>query len=153
MYVLHQHAFTPQYHSADFIQATASITIACDIITFLIPIPLFVRLQMDTRHKINLIILFAAGNFTVACSIIRMLQIKQVQKDGNNSMLLLWGSVEMNIGVRILTANTAFPTMANRPYPDCAHLSSRIEDTVQASKRIIKGLYKRYPAKPSRLNA
>jgi hypothetical protein len=54
---------------------------------------------MDTRHKVNLIILFAAGNFTVACSIIRMLQIKQVQKDGNNSMLLLWGSVEMNIGV------------------------------------------------------
>jgi hypothetical protein len=67
--------------------------------TFLIPIPLFIRLQMDTRHKVNLIILFAAGNFTVACSIIRMLQIKQVQKDGNNSMLLLWGSVEMNIGV------------------------------------------------------
>jgi hypothetical protein len=84
---------------ADILQATASITIACDIITFLIPIPLFIRLQMDTRHKVNLIILFAAGNFTVACSIIRMLQIKQVQKDGNNSMLLLWGSVEMNIGV------------------------------------------------------
>jgi hypothetical protein len=107
---------------------------------------------MDTRHEINLIILFAAGNLTVACSIIRMLQIKQVQKDGNNSMLLLWGSVEMNIGVRILAANTAFPTMANRLYSDCAHLSSRIEDTVQVPQRIIKGLYKRYPAEPNRLN-
>jgi hypothetical protein len=79
----------------------------CDIITFLIPIPLFIRLQMDTRHKVNLIILFAAGNFTVACSIIRMLQIKQVQKDGNNSMLLLWGSVEMNIGVSLLSRYTS----------------------------------------------
>lgn len=89
--------------SADSFQATASITIACDIITFLIPIPLFIRLQMDTRHKIALIILFAAGDFTVACSIIRMLQIKQVQHDGNNSMLLLWGSVEMNIGVSLFS--------------------------------------------------
>lgn len=93
--------------NANILQATASITIVCDITTFLIPIPLFIRLQMDTRHKVNLIILFAAGNFTVACSIIRMLQIKQVQKDGNNSMLLLWGSVEMNIGVSLLSRYTS----------------------------------------------
>lgn len=60
---------------------------------------MFVQLRMGSRDKFTLIILFAAGNFTVACSIIRMLQIKQVQKDGNNSMLLLWGAIEMNIGV------------------------------------------------------
>jgi len=54
---------------------------------------------MGSRDKFTLIILFAAGNFTVACSIIRMLQIKQVQKDGNNSMLLLWGAIEMSVGV------------------------------------------------------
>jgi len=54
---------------------------------------------MGVRTKMGLIFLFAAGNMTVACSIIRMLQIKQVQKDGNNSMLLFWGSIEMNIGV------------------------------------------------------
>ena len=62
---------------------------------------------MDPRHQVNLIILFAAGNFTVACSIIRMLQIEQVQKDGNNSMLLLRGSVEMNIGVSLLSRYTS----------------------------------------------
>jgi hypothetical protein len=65
---------------------------------------------MDVRHKVGLIFLFAAGNFTVACSIRRMLQIRQVQKDGNNSMLLLWGSIEMNIGVSYFSSLSMLQT-------------------------------------------
>jgi hypothetical protein len=86
---------------ADLNQATAAITIVCDIITFLIPIPLFANLHMDWRRKLSLIIVFLLGLFTVVCSVMRMIQIKQIAKDGNNSTLLLWGAAEMNVGVSL----------------------------------------------------
>lgn len=54
---------------------------------------------MVLRQKIVLIALFMAGMSTVAFSVLRAVQIEQIQKDGNNSMLLMWGSVEMNVGV------------------------------------------------------
>lgn len=54
---------------------------------------------MDLRKRLSLIIVFLLGLFTVVCSVMRMIQIRQVAKDGNNSSLLLWGAVEMNVGV------------------------------------------------------
>jgi len=79
--------------------ATAAITIVCDITIFLLPIPLFANLQVGIRRKISLIVVFILGIFTTLCSIMRMVQIRQVAKDGNNSTLVLWGTVEMNVGV------------------------------------------------------
>lgn len=79
--------------------ATAAITILCDITIFLLPVFLFAKLQIDIRRKISLIVVFVLGIFTTLCSIMRMLQIQQVAKDGNNSSLVLWGTAEMNVGV------------------------------------------------------
>lgn len=82
--------------------ATAAITIFCDVVTFLLPVPLFARLQIDRRRKLGLIFLFVLGLFTTICSVMRMVQIKQIAKDGNNSTLVLWGTAELNVGVRPL---------------------------------------------------
>lgn len=80
--------------------ATAAITIVCDITIFLLPVPLFAGLHIDIRKKISLIFVFVLGIFTTLCSVMRMVQIQQVAKDGNNSSLVLWGTAEMNVGVR-----------------------------------------------------
>lgn len=90
----------PHAAGTDTRKGTATVTIACDAVAFvLIPIWIFLPLQMKRQNKILLIVLFVLGFSTVAFSILRAVQIGQVQKDGNNSMLLMWGSVEMNVGV------------------------------------------------------
>lgn len=79
--------------------ATAAVTIACDIIVFTLPVPIFWSLQMSTRRKIGLMILFLLGLFTTVCSVVRMIQIKQVKETGDNSNLVLYGTIELNVGV------------------------------------------------------
>ena len=78
---------------------TAAITIVCDVVTFFLPVPMLARLQMDRRRKVGIILVFTLGLFTTVCSVMRMLQIKQIAKDGNNSTLVLWGTAELNVDV------------------------------------------------------
>ncbi|OQN97273.1 hypothetical protein B0A48_16815 [Cryoendolithus antarcticus] len=89
--------------------ATAAITIACDIIIFLLPVPVFAKLQIDRRRKLGLIFLFVLGLFTTICSVMRMLQIRQVAKDGNNSTLVIWGTAEINVGIILTCLPTLVP--------------------------------------------
>lgn len=79
--------------------ATATITIACDMVTFLLPVPLFFGLQISLRRKVALSVLFVLGFFTTACSIMRMVQIWEIRRTGDNSSLVLWATAEMNVGV------------------------------------------------------
>lgn len=34
----------------------------------------------------------------------RMVQIITIAKNGNSTMLVLWGTIEMNVGVRLISA-------------------------------------------------
>lgn len=77
----------------------AAITIVCDIVIFLLPIPLLMRVQINIRRKIGLIAIFMLGLFTTVCSVMRMVQIITIAKTGNSTMLVLWGTIEMNVGV------------------------------------------------------
>lgn len=77
----------------------AAITIFCDIVIFLMPIPLLMKVQINLRRKFGLIGIFALGLFTTVCSIMRMVQIITIAKNGNSTMLVLWGTIEMNVGV------------------------------------------------------
>lgn len=77
----------------------AAITIFCDVVIFLMPIPLLMKLQINLRRKMGLIGIFALGLFTTVCSVMRMVQIITIAKNGNSTMLVLWGTIEMNVGV------------------------------------------------------
>ena len=79
--------------------ALAAVTIFFDCVIFLLPIPLLVRVQISRRRKVGLIGVFVLGLFTTVCSILRMVQIKTIAKNGNSTMLVLWGTIEMNVGV------------------------------------------------------
>ena len=77
----------------------AAISIFCDLIIFLMPIPLLARLQINTRRKVALITIFMLGLFTTICSIMRTVQISVIAKTQDSTMLVLWGTIEMNVGV------------------------------------------------------
>jgi hypothetical protein len=78
----------------------AVVTIVSDIVVAIIPIPLLLKLNVSTKKKVGLIGIFLLGLFTTVCSIMRYLQIDRIQNgDGNSTMLVLWGTIEFNVGV------------------------------------------------------
>ena len=81
--------------------AFSALTILYDCVIFLLPIPLLARIQISRRPKIGLIGMFALGLFTTICSVQRMLQIKSTTTNGDSTRLVIWGIVEMNIGVSL----------------------------------------------------
>ncbi|KAH8688837.1 integral membrane protein [Talaromyces proteolyticus] len=77
----------------------AGFSIACDMTTILLPIPLLLQLKVRPVQKVGIICLFSLGLFTTICSILRLTQIKVIAYgNGDSTMLVLWGTIEFNIG-------------------------------------------------------
>ncbi|KAJ5356382.1 hypothetical protein N7517_010991 [Penicillium concentricum] len=77
----------------------AIFTIITDVIIIILPIPLLVGLNIKTAQKAGVVCLFLLGLFTTICSIMRLTQIQRVAfGDGNSTMLVLWGTIEFNVG-------------------------------------------------------
>ncbi|KAJ5489541.1 hypothetical protein N7539_004431, partial [Penicillium diatomitis] len=77
----------------------AIFTIVCDVVMVFLPIPLLLRLKIKPAQKAGVVCLFLLGLFTTICSILRLSQIHRVAwGDGNSTMLVLWGTIEFNIG-------------------------------------------------------
>ncbi|CEJ61728.1 Putative Integral membrane protein [Penicillium brasilianum] len=77
----------------------AIFTIICDVVIIFLPIPLLLRLSIKPAQKAGVVCLFLLGLFTTICSILRLTQIHRVAfGDGNSTMLVLWGTIEFNIG-------------------------------------------------------
>lgn len=80
----------------------AIFTIICDVVIIFLPIPLLLRLNIKPAQKAGVVCLFLLGLFTTICSILRLTQIHRVAfGDGNSTMLVLWGTIEFNVGVCI----------------------------------------------------
>lgn len=78
----------------------AIFTIVCDVVIIFLPIPLLLRLSIKPAQKAGVVCLFLLGLFTTICSILRLTQIHRVAfGDGNSTMLVLWGTIEFNVGV------------------------------------------------------
>jgi hypothetical protein len=56
-------------------------------------------LQINNRKKVGLMGIFCLGIFTTFCSIIRLTQVKAILATGDQTGLVLWATVEMNVGV------------------------------------------------------
>ncbi|KAH8169517.1 hypothetical protein LIA77_10061 [Sarocladium implicatum] len=77
----------------------AMVTIVSDVAVAVIPLPVLLKLNIQVEKKFGLIGIFALGLFTTMCSIMRYLQINRIQNgDGNSTMLVLWGTIEFNVG-------------------------------------------------------
>lgn len=78
----------------------AIYTIITDVIIIVLPIPLLLGLNIKLAQKAGVVCLFLLGLFTTVCSIMRLTQIQRVAfGDGNSTMLVLWGTIEFNVGV------------------------------------------------------
>ncbi|EHK44092.1 uncharacterized protein TrAtP1_008569 [Trichoderma atroviride] len=79
--------------------AYAVVTIVSDIIVAILPLPVLFRLNIRLAKKLGLIGIFLLGLFTTICSILRYTQINRISTgDGNSTMLILWGTIEFNVG-------------------------------------------------------
>ncbi|KAI2732354.1 hypothetical protein CBS147332_1493 [Penicillium roqueforti] len=77
----------------------AIYTIITDVTIIVLPIPLLLSLNIKTAQKAGVVCLFLLGLFTTVCSIMRLTQIQRVAfGDGNSTMLVLWGTIEFNVG-------------------------------------------------------
>ncbi|KAF7166979.1 hypothetical protein CNMCM5623_000467 [Aspergillus felis] len=77
----------------------AAFTIVCDVVVIFLPIPLLLQLNVKPAQKAGVACLFLLGLFTTLCSILRLTQIHRVVAvDGDSTMLVLWGTIEFNIG-------------------------------------------------------
>jgi hypothetical protein len=72
-----------------------------DIVILILPVPMVLKLQMNNRKKVGLIGLFLLGIFTTLCSIMRLTQVKSIISSGDVTGLILWATVEMNVGVSL----------------------------------------------------
>lgn len=86
-------------------EALAAVTIIFDVVIFLLPIPVLWTLQMNRRRKTALSGVFLLGLLTTVCSVLRMTRIPALAVDGNSTFLVLWGTIEMNVGVSNLVSN------------------------------------------------
>ncbi|KAH7122025.1 hypothetical protein B0J13DRAFT_155884 [Dactylonectria estremocensis] len=79
--------------------AYAVVTIVADVIVAILPLPVLLRLEIRLAKKVGLVTIFGLGLFTTICSIMRYQQIDRIQNgDGNSTMLVMWGTIEFNIG-------------------------------------------------------
>lgn len=80
--------------------AYAVVTIVSDIVVAILPLPVLLKLNVRLGKKLGLIAIFLLGLFTTVCSILRYTQINRISNgDGNSTMLVLWGTIEFNVGV------------------------------------------------------
>ncbi|PKX96197.1 uncharacterized protein P174DRAFT_388153 [Aspergillus novofumigatus IBT 16806] len=77
----------------------AAFTIISDVFVIFLPIPLLLQLKVKPAQKAGVVCLFLLGLFTTLCSILRLTQIHRVVAiDGDSTMLVLWGTIEFNVG-------------------------------------------------------
>lgn len=78
----------------------SAVTILCDIVIFLLPLPLIFALQLDRGVKLGLALAFLLGLLTTVCSILRMTQIRKIAYgNGDSSMLVMYSAIELDVGV------------------------------------------------------
>ena len=103
----------------------AAVTIIFDVLIFFLPIPLLIGLNISTKKKFALICVFLLGLLTTICSGLRMGQISTISKTGDSTMLVLWGVIELNMGV---SRPAAFP-QARSHIPCRLHFGSILQST------------------------
>ncbi|KAH7124762.1 hypothetical protein EDB81DRAFT_872415 [Dactylonectria macrodidyma] len=81
--------------------ATAALGILTDLVLLVMPIPMIVRLQMPSPQKTGLILLFIIGSATLVTSIVRMVLLLPILRDGDVTWAIsgavVWIFVESNL--------------------------------------------------------
>ncbi|KAK8097579.1 uncharacterized protein PG998_013065 [Apiospora kogelbergensis] len=94
----------------------AGVNIITDFAIFVIPLPVIKSLQLPTKQKMLLVVVFGLGLFTciISCLRIRTLKMASLTKDPNwdNTDAALWSFIELCIGVLTSSLPTLRPLIA-----------------------------------------
>ncbi|KAK8068670.1 hypothetical protein PG994_005286 [Apiospora phragmitis] len=94
----------------------AGVNIVTDFAIFIIPLPVIKLLQLPTKQKMLLVVVFGLGLFTciISCLRIRTLKMASLTKDPNwdNTDAALWSFIELCIGVLTSSLPTLRPLIA-----------------------------------------
>lgn len=72
---------------------TAATNIISDLILFVLPIPMVIKLQIPTRQKIGLVGIFGVGSLTVITSIVRVAILPQLLTNPDATWLVAQASI------------------------------------------------------------
>ncbi|KAM0421291.1 hypothetical protein ACHAPT_010819 [Fusarium lateritium] len=89
--------------------AMASITMVFDVIVMLVPFPTLMKLQIPNRKKTVLLGLFAMGTFISVIQIVRIQTIKSLSNLIDSGALIMWSTVENNLGIIVASVPTLAP--------------------------------------------
>ncbi|KAF4924906.1 hypothetical protein CGCVW01_v003840 [Colletotrichum viniferum] len=88
-------------NSAMLYMAIATSNIVSDVVLFLIPIPMVLRLQMRPVVKVGALIMFGIGSLTVTTSVVRMVYLQAMLKSTDTAWVAapanVWSFVEVNL--------------------------------------------------------
>ncbi|KAK7942415.1 uncharacterized protein PG986_011528 [Apiospora aurea] len=94
----------------------AGVNIITDFAIFIIPLPVIKSLQLPTKQKMLLVVVFGLGLFTcvISCLRIRTLKMASLTKDPNwdNTDAALWSFIELCIGMLTSSLPTLRPLIA-----------------------------------------
>ncbi|KAJ4207570.1 hypothetical protein NW759_013971 [Fusarium solani] len=89
--------------------AMASITMVFDVVVMLVPFPTLMKLQIPNRKKTVLLGLFAMGTFISVIQIVRIQTIKSLSNLIDSGPLIMWSTVENNLGIIVASVPTLAP--------------------------------------------
>ncbi|KAK8045613.1 hypothetical protein PG993_005637 [Apiospora rasikravindrae] len=97
----------------------AGVNIVTDFAIFVIPLPVIKSLQLPTKQKMLLVVVFGLGLFTciISCLRIRTLKMASLTKDPNwdNTDAALWSFIELCIGMLTSSLPTLRPPDRGSP--------------------------------------
>ncbi|KAK4115452.1 hypothetical protein N656DRAFT_694574, partial [Canariomyces notabilis] len=86
-----------------FYLANAAVNILTDLLTYTLPIPLVLKLQVPKRQKISLAVIFGLGLLACVSSIIRITYIPQMLASTDQTWTIAgamyWSVIETNVGI------------------------------------------------------
>ncbi|KAJ4302085.1 hypothetical protein N0V88_002221 [Collariella sp. IMI 366227] len=99
-----------------FYTSMASITIIFDVIVYLTkasqhapPFPVLISARIQNRKKLVLLGLFGLGVFITIIQIIRIMTVKRLANYIDSAPLILWSTVENNLGIIVANVPTLAP--------------------------------------------
>ena len=95
----------------DLFYGTSFMSIAFDFIIFLLPIKMLLEMNIQRKRKTILCGMFLLGMGTTVFSILRATKIPILSRNGDSTMLVFWGVVELNTGIILTCAPPLVPLL------------------------------------------
>ncbi|KAI1649076.1 uncharacterized protein F4817DRAFT_314014 [Daldinia loculata] len=82
-----------------YYMASSALAIVFDFAVMFLPFPVLIKTKIQLRKKVMLLGLFALGFFITGIQIIRIQFLKDLRNPLNSGPVVLWSTVEANLGV------------------------------------------------------